>query len=461
MLTDIFKESTSLFLDNADTVLRGQENRQRAAALLNGSLVTNVRAETKGVSALVYKNGSYGFASTIDYSKEGAALVLNEAKNNALFLNSKEPRNLRPFRKEEKSNVETERKIIDCTQKEIIDRLKEIDSYIAKKYPSLSSRSIIYKEDSQDKIIYTSSASNGHVINPRCFIYVSLTATTDRGEPVRLTDVYGGKGSLYNYFAGIRWLFPLIDDLYLRLMAKREGIYAEAGEKTVILGGLLAGMLAHEAVGHTVEADLVRGGSVASSLLNKEVASPLVNLVDFAHTAFGHSVPLPIALDDEGIVAEDAVLIRDGILVGYMNNRESAEHYGVKPQGNARAWSYSDEPIIRMRNTAILPGKDTLEDMISSIDDGYYFIDTNNGQADLTGEFMFGTTMGYEIKKGKLGKAILDTTVSGIAFSMLKTVDMISDKVEWSAAGMCGKKQMIPVGLGGPALRCRIMVGGR
>ena len=205
MLTDIFKKSTSLFLDNADTVLRGQENRQRAAALLNGSLVTNVRAETKGVSALVYKNGSYGFASTIDYSKEGAALVLNEAKNNALFLNSKEPRNLRPFRKEEKSNIETERKIIDCTQKEIIDRLKEIDSYIAKKYPSLSSRSIIYKEDSQDKIIYTSSASNGHVINPRCFIYVSLTATTDRGEPVRLTDVYGGKGSLYNYFAGIRW----------------------------------------------------------------------------------------------------------------------------------------------------------------------------------------------------------------------------------------------------------------
>ena len=114
-----------------------------------------------------------------------------------------------------------------------------------------------------------------------------------------------------------------------------------------------------------------------------------------------------------------------------------------------------------MRNTAVLPGTSTLEEMIESIDDGYYLMDTNNGQADLTGEFMFGVTMGYEIKHGKLGKAILDTTVTGIAFDMLKTVDMVSDKVNWNSSGFCGKKQMIPVGLGGPELRCKIMIGGR
>ena len=99
--------------------------------------------------------------------------------------------------------------------------------------------------------------------------------------------------------------------------------------------------------------------------------------------------------------------------------------------------------------------------MIESIDDGYYLIDTNNGQADLTGEFMFGVTMGYEIKHGRLGKAILDTTVSGIAFDMLKTVDMVSDGINWNSSGFCGKKQRIPVGLGGPELRCKIMIGGR
>ena len=220
-------------------------------------------------------------------------------------------------------------------------------------------------------------------------------------------------------------------------------------------------MLSHEAVGHTVEADLVIGGSVAGHCLNKQVASELVTLTDFANTAFGKRCPLPVFVDDEGTPARDVTLIKDGILVGYMNNRESAARFGMEPCGNARAWLFSDEPLIRMRNTAVLPGKDKLEDMIASIDDGYYLFDTNNGQADLTGEFMFGVTMGYEIKKGKLGKAILDTTVTGIAFDMLKTVDMISDKVYWNSSGFCGKKQPIPVGLGGPELRCKIMIGGR
>ncbi len=144
-----------------------------------------------------------------------------------------------------------------------------------------------------------------------------------------------------------------------------------------------------------------------------------------------------------------------------MNSRETANHFNMKPRGNARAYTFSDEPLIRMRNTAIMPGKDKLDDIIASVDDGYYFISTNNGQADTTGEFMFGVCMGYEIKKGKLGRAILDTTISGMAFEMLKTVDMVSDTMVWSSSGFCGKKQPMPVGMGGPALRCKVMIGGR
>ena len=223
----------------------------------------------------------------------------------------------------------------------------------------------------------------------------------------------------------------------------------------------LAGILAHEAVGHTVEADLVLGGSVAAHNLNKQVASEIVTMVDFAHTALGETAPLPIYVDDEGTLCEDAVLIKDGILVGYMNSRETANHFGMKPAGNARAYLFSDEPLIRMRNTAILPGKDKLEDIIASVDDGYYLTETNNGQADMTGEFMFGISMGYEIKNGKLGRAIRDTTISGVAFEMLKTVDMLSDDMIWTCSGMCGKKQPIPVGMGGPAIKCRVNIGGR
>ena len=101
-----------------------------------------------------------------------------------------------------------------------------------------------------------------------------------------------------------------------------------------------------------------------------------------------------------------------------------------------------------------------LEDMIASIDDGYYLMKSSNGQADSTSEFMFGVIMGYEIKNGKLGDAIKDTTISGVAFDVLKTVDMISDDMKWSAGGMCGKKQWIPVGMGGPAIKCKLNIGG-
>lgn len=461
MLDDIMRESTALFPGDAQSVLRGHENRQRSAVLRNGSLVSSIRAESRGVSALVYKGGVYGFSSSPDYSKTGCDTVLMEAEKNAAFLSSASPRGTGAFPKAERKRVETLRKIEDAEQKDILDRIREVDAYIASRCPGLKARSVGYREDSQEKIIYSSDMSSGRIVNPRAFITVSLSAETKDGTTVSLHDAYGGRGSFYNNFTSVKWLFPLIDSLYMRLMDKKEGVYAEAGMKKVVLGGILSGMLAHEAVGHTVEADLVRGGSVAGPSLNKTVASPLVSLVDFAHTAFGKAAPLPVLIDDEGVPAEDAVLIKDGILTGFMHNRESAMEWGVKPTGNARSWSFSDEPLIRMRNTAVLPGNDKLEDIIASIDDGYYLTDTNNGQADLSGEFMFGVTMGYEIKKGKLGRAILDTTVSGIAFEMLRSVDMVSDTVIWTSAGMCGKKQPIPVGMGGPQLRCTLMIGGR
>jgi len=238
-------------------------------------------------------------------------------------------------------------------------------------------------------------------------------------------------------------------------------VYARPGEREVVLDSDLAGILAHEAIGHTVEADLVLGGSVAADFMDRQVASPLVTLVDFAHTALGRTCPVPLWTDDEGTEARDAVLIDRGVLRSYMHNKETALHFGAEPTGNARAYGFYDEPLVRMRNTAILPGTSTLEDMIAGVDDGYYFLRSSNGQADSTSEFMFGVVMGYEIKHGKLGDALRDCTISGVAFDMLKTVSMVGDTMSWSCGGMCGKKQSIPVGMGGPAVKCRVNVGGR
>lgn len=460
MLNDIVTQRKSDFADGVHTELRQQCNRSRGVSVISGNLTGNSRSEVSGVSARVYKNGVYGFSSMADMSAEAAESVLKAATENAEFLASHAGRggSVAP--------TGTEPVIRDCAvsdpeQKVYTDFARELDSYIGEKYKNLSGRGVSVRSGSMEKILAVSDGSDGHTIIPRSYVYIRLTAETDSGVPVELFEPVGGLGTFDKVFTTPQALYGKVDALYEKLMQKREGVYAEAGERTCILSGSLAGMLAHEAVGHTVEADLVLGGSVAAHSLNRQVASPLVNLTDFASTAFGAPCPLPVWLDDEGVAAQDEALIRDGILCGYMNSRETAERFGMTPHGNARAYLFSDEPLIRMRNTAIHPGTSKLEEMIAGVKDGYYFTDTNNGQADTTGEFMFGICMGYEIKNGKLGRALLDTTISGVAFEMLKTVDMISDTVEWSSSGYCGKKQPMPVGLGGPCVRCRVTVGGR
>ena len=461
MLQDIIGSKSSLFADGMQTVLRGQQNRNRRVVLLKGNLVQNSRSESTGVNARVNNHGAFGFASMAEYTPEAAEKVIRSATENALFLGRHSDRHFALPASAGQGTVPLNREIVDAEQKLLIDLCQTIDGYIDRKYPDLTSRTIVYTEDSQDRIVYSSDAFCGHLATPRCHVYVMMSAETKEGVPVELFKAFGGFGSFFDHFTDPETLYPVIDQLYQKLMDKKEGVYAEAGYKTVVLGGMMGGMLAHEAVGHTVEADLVRGGSVAGPNLSRRVASDLVTLVDFAHTFQGQPAPLPVYLDDEGIQATDAVLIRDGILVGYMNDRETAMEYGMQPAGNARGWTFADEPIIRMRNTCILPGTSTVDDLISSVDDGYYLIDSGNGQADLTGEFMFGVTCGYEIKNGKLGRALLDTTVTGIAFDMLKTVDMVSGEVEWASSGFCGKKQPMAVGMGGPHMRCKIMIGGR
>ncbi len=461
MLKDILTPKKTIFIPNAHTELRGQVSRSRGVTIVSGNLTGNSRRDVSGISARVYKNGTYGFSSMAEYSPDAADAVLRAASENADFMDKHVNKGKPSLEHVESGYKDLVTDIPDAEQKAYVDLAREIDGYIADKYKNLASRTVAAREDSMEKLLIVSDGCDAHTCLQRSYIYVFLDAETPDGKPVELFKAFGGSGGFQANFSETKDIYPEIDKLYERLMEKREGVYANAGEKTVILGGFMTGMLAHEAVGHTVEADLVLGGSVAGAHLGKQVASEKVSLTDFAHTAFGKEAPLPVYVDDEGVIARDAKIIENGILVGYMNNRESAQHFGMTPCGNARAWGFSDEPLIRMRNTAILPGSDKLSDMIASVEDGYYLIDSSNGQADTTGEFMFGVSMGYEIKNGKLGRALLDTTISGVAFNMLKTVDMVSDEVTWSSSGFCGKKQPMPVGMGGPAIRCKVMIGGR
>lgn len=443
------------------TELRLQENRSTRIVLLNGSLTTNETSATGGVSARVYKNGSWGFSSSPGQAAANVKAVLKAALENAAFLDSrlKKGKNPLPSAKGISENDFSTKKP-RRTQKELVDFAKEIDSHIARSYKNLKSRTVVVSTLDMEKALLTSDGGRSGSMTPRSIAVVSLSVEKG-GAPVELYEVFGSRGQFEDVFEKPSDLFPKIAELYGHLMKKAEGVFPDSGNKECILDADLAGILAHEAIGHTTEADLVLGGSVAGSLLDQAVSSPLVTLVDFAHTALGKTCPVPVYIDDEGTKAEDAVIIDKGVLKTFMHNKESAEHFKVRPTGNARAYQFSDEPLIRMRNTAILPGNDKLGDMIASVKDGYYLMKCSNGQADSTSEFMFGVPLGYEIKNGKLGRALKDTTISGIAFDVLKSVTMISGDMVWLCGGMCGKKQLIPVGMGGPAIKCRVNIGGK
>lgn len=450
-----------LFVPGAHTELRMQTNRQSRVSLMKGDVVANARSSAGGVCARVYKGGVWGFSSLAESSAAAAKRVLSAAGSNAGFLDARTHYGKPPIPELPREKAERVSGTKDTSQKYYTDYLTELDAYIASHCKKLVSRVLMAYTDCFEKWLLTSDGAFGHTALPRSYVYMTLTAEHSSGIPVELFLPLGGFGAFEDNFVQPAELFAEADALYEKLLRKCEGVYAGAGEKLCVLSGEMTGMLSHEAVGHTAEADLVLAGSVAAHEMGNRVASPLVSLTDFAHTAFGKTAPLPVYLDDEGVTAEDSPIIKDGVLVGYMNNRESALHFGAKPRGNARAFSYSDEPLVRMRNTAIHPGKSSLDEIIASVDDGYYLVSSNNGQADTTGEFMFGVCEGYEIKGGKLGKALLNTTISGVAFDMLKTVDMVGDEVTWRSSGFCGKKQPMPVGLGGPALRCRVTIGGR
>jgi len=444
------------------TELRIHENRTKNIVLLNGDCIKNTENTAGGVSSRVFVNGSWGLASSPEIKDGSIKKVIDHATENAKFLGEKYKRD-----KNIVVNQSNVKEIKDFTtkkdkysNKDLMNFLKTVDNNLTTKYKDLKVRNLILNTLDMEKQLLTSNGTESFQMIPRSFLYVILSVEKDN-IPISLSQSYGGFGQFEDVNTSLEKLFEGINFQYEELKKKADGIFPTAGVKDVILDADLAGILAHEAIGHTTEADIVLGGSVAADYLNKEVASPLVTLVDYANTAFGKRCPVPVYVDDEGIKAKDAVIIERGILRSYMHNRESANYYKTESTGNARAFGFSDEPLIRMRNTCINPGNDKLKDMIESIEDGYYLKKPGNGQADSTSEFMFAVTMGYEIKNGKLGKAIKNTTISGIAFELLKTITMVSDELKWISSGMCGKKQHMPVGMGGPAIKCKVNIGGK
>ncbi len=441
--------------------IKVQENRNFNISLLNGTVTANSTSSSAGLMCRTYSQGRWGLASSPILTESSLQDVARKAASNAKLLAEKVAgrQGVLPTQPATGKHLFfTARNKVGNQQR--VEFLKDLDAYIAGKYTDLASRMVNFAQLDMEKQILTTDGGDMQSMTPRSMIVVLMTILHN-GEPLQHYDIFGGMGEWEDHFVKPEDLYPKIDVIYEQLKEKRDAVFAKSGTFDCVLDSRLAGILSHEAIGHTTEADLVLGGSIAGEYMNQQVASELVTLIDIAHTWDGRICPVPVFIDDEGTEARDTIVIENGILKSYMHNKESALRMGLPLTGNARAYAYFDEPLIRMRNTMIVPGQDKVEAMISSIEDGYYLIQPSNGQADSTSEFMFGVTRGYEIKNGVLGKPIKETTISGVAFDLLKTITMISSEMDWSCAGMCGKKQMIPVGMGGPSIKCQVNIGGK
>jgi TldD protein len=439
---------------------RRHELRKRRLLMVDGNLTQNLQTLDAGASARAYEGGYWGFASTNDATGAGVERVTAEARRNASAMGGFGAKNSLPLPQGTYRGEHAFKGRPAIGADECLERMAELSAWCKRRYPDLKSTRVLLSDEHHSKWLTTSNGSE--VLNSiqRAVAQFVFTATGADGAPVEIFHSFSGKGSLADLDLSPDSLAAGLDELHRHVRAKCEAVPARGGRHTIVLAPELAGMLAHEAMGHPCEADLVLGGAVTGGLVGRRVASELVTMIDVANTFRGEETMVPVYADDEGTPASDAVLIQDGILTEFMNSRETAAKMGMRATGSARAYSPSDEPLVRMRNTVIVPGQSKLDEMIAGVEDGYYLVKSGNGQADSTTEFMFGVLLAYEIKEGRIGRAIKDTTVSGSAIEVLQSADAVSDDLYWSCSGYCGKKQPMVVSMGGPALRVQAHLGG-
>ena len=242
-----------------------------------------------------------------------------------------------------------------------------------------------------------------------------------------------------------------------RAVRQLEAKSPKGGKSPVVLGPKVVGVFVHEAFGHLAEADLALSGGVLMNNLGKKIGSDLVTFYDDGtiEGAFGS-----FKYDDEGVQTKRTLLIKDGVVIGLMHSRETAQKFGVEPTGNARAEDFRAEPIIRMRNTFMAPRDHSLEELVEGVRSGYYLKNFRGGQANLDGTFQVGIQEAYEITNGEIGNPVRNASISGSTLETLLKVDAVGKDFELSS-GRCGKGQTAFIGDGGPHIRVNeVIVGG-
>lgn len=309
-------------------------------------------------------------------------------------------------------------------------------------------------------MIVTSDGIMAEDLIPSGYLYTSVVAERN-GKREQSGWNLGGRRDFSYYTDAV--LNEIADKAVNNTLKLFDAIQPPAGEVPVVLGPGVTGILLHEAIGHGMEADFNRKNiSTYSSMLGKKVAEPFVTIVD---DATNMNLAGSLNIDDEGIPGKRTVLVENGILTSYIHDRISAKHYGVEPTGNGRRQDFQNYPIPRMRNTYMLGGPSTPEDVIKQAGNGIYVENVSNGQVKIgEGDFAFYVSQGRLIENGKLTSPIKDVNIMGNGPKMLANITMASNDLEmyYGGAGQCGKNgQGVPVSFGLPTCLVKsLTVGG-
>ena len=443
--------------------LRYQDKYLGNFQLRDGEL-SSTTGSREGVCIRALVDGSWGLSSTNHVNKNEILKAINNAVTMA--KNSSPAKEKREALAEVKVFEEDlvsprKRSLADMAIEDKIQLILDA-SKAAKDFPTVRSLIINYNEIIDKRVIYTNEGTRvkWEDMKPTLMTYA---VAIDEGK---MASGY----TSWSHTCGLEFfdwhpIEPMVIEASEKATRLVKAPQPPSGIAKMLLDPQLVGVLAHEAVGHTAEADLVQAGSFTQGKIGERVCDESITLID---TPFKQSPQNPwmgagwLPFDDEGVKGKDTVIIENGIMKKYLVNRAFAHELNVEPTGNARAYLFFDEPIVRMRNTFIESGDMSFDELCEAIGNGYYLQSLQNGQADSSGEFMFGAVEAIEVKNGELtDNSFQNPVLTGNAFEVLSSIIGVGTDFEVSLGqGFCGKEQPAKVDAGGPHIAIEAMLAG-
>lgn len=347
---------------------------------------------------------------------------------------------------------------LDADQK--ITLLRELDAEARRQDPRV--KQVVVSLASTHEVILVAASDGTLAADVRPLVRMNVSVIAEQGDRREQGSAGGGGRIGYSYFQQQDHALEYAREAVRQALLNLEAVPAPAGPMPVVLGPGWPGVLLHEAVGHGLEGDFNRKGSSAfSGRMGEQVASPLCTIVDDGTLPDRRG---SLNMDDEGTSTQQTVLIENGILKGYMQDKLNASLMGQVSTGNGRRESYAHLPMPRMTNTYMMAGEHDPQEIIASVDKGLYAVNFGGGQVDITsGKFVFSTSEAYLIEKGKVTRPVKGATLIGNGPEVMTRVSMVGNDLALDrGVGVCGKEgQSVPVGVGQPTLKIdSITVGG-